>query len=56
MGSRYKLVIDMGFFTPVEGSGSFIFLAVMDGVEEVLTLVGLPFLEDEVLDFLMGVP
>lgn len=37
------------------GSGSFIFFAVMEGVEEVLTLVGLLFLEEEVLDFHMGV-
>lgn len=45
----------MGFFTTVGGSGSFIFLAVIERVEEVLTLVGFPFLEDEVLAFLMGV-
>ena len=55
MGSRYILVMDMGFFTIVRGLGSFIFLVVIEGVEEVLTLVGLFFLEDEVLAFVMGV-
>lgn len=38
MGSRYKLVIEWGFFTSGESSIIFTFLATMDGEEEVLTL------------------
>lgn len=55
IGSRYKLVMDMSLLTPVGGSGSFILFAVMEGVKEILTLVGLLFLEKKVLAFLMGV-
>ena len=47
--------MDMGLFTPVGGSRSFVFFTVMEGMEEVLTLVGSLFLEEEVLAFLMGV-